>query len=215
MWGDRRNLYFFQPRIPFFPEHRFTQHGLSGYPMDPYRRDGYDYFENYGKVYRFNDESGLTSIGKTLNTPLGDVKSFLVDRSGLIWLGTNAQGIHLIDLETPFFQSFTYTKDYATDLLQQEMNIDLRQLVGWTDADQQFSQPSYYIRSVYDANRRFYLALKQTVCYWNAGQHQMNTLPPVPIIEDSEKMRIGIRGITIITRMGPDGDRIQWEHHVF
>ncbi len=151
MWGDRRNLYFFQPKSHSFRSIALDSTAYLGIRWIRTAGDGYDYFENYGKVYRFNDVSGLTSIGKTLNAPLGDVKSFLVDRSGLIWLGTNAQGIHVIDLETPFFQSFTYTKDYATDMLQQEMNVDLRRLVGWTDADQQFSQPSYYIRSVYDA----------------------------------------------------------------
>ncbi len=203
MWGDRQRLYFFQPRTHSFRSIVLPSTAYLGIRWIRTAGDGYDYFENYGKVYRYNDQSGLSSIGKTLNTPLGDVKSFLVDRSGLIWLGTNAQGIHLIDLETPFFQSFTYNKDFASDMLQQEMGIDLRKLVGWTAADQQFSQPSYYIRSVYDANRRFYLALKQTVCYWNAGQNHLNILPPVPILADTEKLRIGIRGITILPNGAP------------
>lgn len=201
MWGDRQRLYFFQPQTHSFRSIVLPGTAYLGIRWIRTVGDGYDYFENYGQVYRYNDQSGLSSIGKTLNTPLGDVKSFLVDKSGLIWLGTNAQGIHLIDLETPFFQSFTYNKDFASDMLQQEMGIDLRKLVGWTAADQQFSQPSYYIRSVYDANRRFYLALKQTVCYWNAGQNHLNILPSVPILADTEKLRIGIRGITIL----PDG----------
>ena len=204
MWGDRRRLYFFQPKKHSFRSIALPDTAYLGIRWIRTARDGYDYFENYGKVYQFNDQSGLSSIGKTLNTPLGDVKSFLVDQSGLIWLGTNAQGIHLIDLETPFFQSFTYNKDFASDMLQQEMEINLRQLVGWTAADQQFSQPSYYIRSVYDANRRFYLALKQTVCYWNAGHNHVTILPPVPLLEDTEKLRIGIRGITLL----PDGSPI-------
>ena len=203
MWGDRRNLYFFQPKTHSFRSIALPSTAYLGIRWIRTAGDGFDYFENYGKVYRYNERSGLASIGETLNTALGDVKSFLVDRSGLIWLGTNAQGIHLIDLETPFFQSFTYVTDYATDMLQQEMHINLRQLVGWTSADQQFSQPSYYIRSVYDGNKRFYIALKQTVCYWNAGKPQMIKLPPVPVIEDSEKMRVSIRGIAILPGGAP------------
>jgi signal transduction histidine kinase/ligand-binding sensor domain-containing protein/AraC-like DNA-binding protein len=203
MWGDRQRLYFFQPTTHLFRSIVLPSTAYLGIRWIRTAGDGYDYFENYGQVYRYNDQSGLSSIGKTLNTPLGDVKSFLVDRSGLIWLGTNAQGIHLIDLETPFFQSFTYNKDFASDMMQQEMGVDLRKLVGWTAADQQFSQPSYYIRSVYDANRRFYLALKETVCYWNAGQNHLIILPPVPILADTEKLRIGIRGITILPNNEP------------
>ena len=201
MWGDRQRLYFFQPQNHSFRSIILPNTAYLGIRWIRTARDGYDYFENYEKVYRYNDQSGLSSIGETLNTQLGDVKSFLVDRSGLIWLGTNAQGIRIIDLETPFFQSFNYNKDFASDMLQQEMGINLRQLVGWTAADQQFSQPSYYIRSVYDVNKRFYLALKETVCYRNAGQNKLNILPPVPILADTEKLRIGIRGITLL----PDG----------
>jgi signal transduction histidine kinase/CheY-like chemotaxis protein/ligand-binding sensor domain-containing protein len=203
MWGDRQRLYFFQPVSHSFRSIVLPRTAYLGIRWIRTGRDGYDYFQNYEKVYRFNDQSGLSSIGETLNTPLGDVKSFLVDRSGLIWLGTNAQGIHLIDLETPFFQSFTYNKDFASDMLQKEMGINLRQLVGWTAADQQFSQPSYYIRSVYDANKRFYFALKETVCYWNAGHTQFNLLPSVPILADTEKLRIGIRGITLLPNGAP------------
>lgn len=203
MWGDRQRLYFFQPMSHSFRSIVLPSTAYLGIRWIRTARDGYDYFENYGKVYRFNDQSGLSSIGETLNTALGDVKSFLVDRSGLIWLGTNAQGIHLIDLETPFFKSFTYKNDFASDMLQQEMGVNLRRLVGWTASDQQFSQPSYYIRSVYDKNKRFYFALKQTVCYWNAGHNQLTLLPPVPILADTEKLRIGIRGISLLPNGAP------------
>ena len=159
--------------------------------------------------------SGLSSIGETLNTALGDVKSFLVDRSGLIWLGTNAQGIHLIDLETPFFQSFTYNKDFATDMLQQEMGINLRQLVGWTAADQQFSQPSYYIRSVYDKNKRFYFALKETVCYWNAGHHPINHSSACTHSGGHRKTPYWNQGYYPATQWLAVGDRLQWRYDVF
>jgi ligand-binding sensor domain-containing protein len=120
MWGDRKTLFFFNPVTRLFRTVSLPSFSYLGIRWIRTSSDGLDYFENYGQVYRYGDDRGLTSIGKTIKENYGDVKSFLVDRSGLIWIGTNADGIHQIDLETPFFQSFKYKKDFSTDMLQQE-----------------------------------------------------------------------------------------------
>jgi signal transduction histidine kinase/CheY-like chemotaxis protein/streptogramin lyase len=201
IWGDRQKLYFFNPASGTFriiPVPALSYLGVRWIRTGP---DGGEYFENYGQVYRYEEKTGLTTIGKTLKESLGDVKSFLIDRSGLIWLGTNAQGLHLIDQETPFFQSFVYRKDFSTDILRQELGIQLAETFNWNARDQQFSQPSYYLRSTYGPHKRYYLALKETVCFADSGQRSFTRLPVVPILDDSEKLRIGIRGISLL----PDG----------
>ena len=174
MWGDRRSLYFFSPSAHRFRAVALPTLSYLGIRWIRTSPDGLDYFENYGKVYRYGDQTGLTSIGKTITENFGDVKSFLVDRSGLIWMGTNAAGIHQIDLETPFFQSFIYKKDFSTDMLQQELGINIEQMFKWTAKDNLFSSASYHFRSVYDRNRRLYLALKETVCYADEGRDQIH-----------------------------------------
>jgi signal transduction histidine kinase/CheY-like chemotaxis protein/ligand-binding sensor domain-containing protein/AraC-like DNA-binding protein len=198
MWGDRQKLYFFNPEKQSFRSITLPSLSYLGIRWIRSSSDGYDYFENYGQVYRYDDIKGLSSIGKTVKESFGDIKSFLVDRSGLIWLGTNAGGIHQVDLETPFFQSYSYHKNFSVDMLGQELGIDMEKTFKWNSIAQQFSQPSYYFRSVYGPNRRLYLALKQTVCYYDSAQKKCILLPDVPLFAESEKLKVGIRGIAVL-----------------
>jgi signal transduction histidine kinase/CheY-like chemotaxis protein/AraC-like DNA-binding protein/streptogramin lyase len=203
MWGDRKNIYFFNPSTHAFRSISLPVEAYLGIRWIRTGEDGYEYFENYGRVFRYLDKTGASSIGKTANEIFSDAKSFLVDRSGLIWLGTNATGIQQIDLEIPFFQSYTYKKDFITDMLREELGISMQETFGWTPKDQEFSQPSYYFRSVNDANNKLYLALKQTVGYYDSAEKKFIKLPKVPIIDAAEKMQVGIRGITIMPGGAP------------
>ncbi|HLA58878.1 MAG TPA: ATP-binding protein, partial [Puia sp.] len=201
MWGDRKNIFFFNLSTHSFRTIFLPTVAYLGIRWIRTGADGYEYFENYGRVFRYSEKTGARSIGKTANEYFSDAKSFLVDRSGLIWLGTNAAGIQQIDLEIPFFQSSSYKKDFITDMLQEELGINMPQMFDWTAKDQVFSQPSYYFRSAYDSKKRLYLALKQTVCYADSNENRFTNLPPVPIIDASEKLQVGIRGISFM----PDG----------
>ena len=201
MWGDRKSLFFFNPKNHSFRSVTLPTVSYLGIRWIRTSSDGFDYFENYGKVFRYSDRNGLASIGRTITDNFGDVKSFLVDHSGLLWIGTNAAGIHQIDLETPFFQSFGYKVDFSTDMLQAELGIHMQQMFNWTTKDNLFSSASYHFRSVYDAKRRLYLALKETVCYYDSVQKQFIRLPKVPFIVGTDTSGIGIKGITIL----PDG----------
>jgi signal transduction histidine kinase/CheY-like chemotaxis protein/ligand-binding sensor domain-containing protein len=203
MWGDRQKLIFFNPATHIFRTVPLPSIAYLGVRWIRTGNDGLDYFETYGKVYRYGDQHGLNSIGNTITEFFGDVKSFLVDRSGLIWMGTNAKGIDLIDLQTPFFQSYKYKKDFATDMLQQEFGIDMPQMFNWTPKDQAFSPPSYHFRSVYDANRRLYLALNKTVCYYDKLKKQYVKLPPVPLVAETPVTGIVIKGIAVTSNGAP------------
>ncbi len=201
MWGDRKSLFFFNPENHSFRSVSLPSVSYLGIRWLRTSSDGLDYFENYGKIFRYSDQEGLTSIGRTITDNFGDVKSFLVDHSGLVWIGTNAGGIHQIDLETPFFQSFTYKIDFSTDMLLAELGISMKQMFNWTKKDNLFSSASYHFRSVYDSKRKLYLALKETVCYYDSVQKKFIRLPKVPFIVGTDTSGIGIKGITIL----PDG----------
>lgn len=203
MWGDRRSLFFFNPQSHSFRTVSLPAVSYLGIRWIRTGSDGLDYFESYGTVYRYGDREGVASIGKTISDNFGDVKSFLVDHSGLIWLGTNARGIHQIDMETPFFQSFTYKKDFGTDMLLQELGIQMQKMFNWTPKDNLFSSASYHFRSAYDINRRLYLALKETVCFYDSLQKKFVKLPEVPFAVGQDTTGIGIKGITILKDGSP------------
>jgi signal transduction histidine kinase/CheY-like chemotaxis protein/AraC-like DNA-binding protein/streptogramin lyase len=194
MWGDRSSIYFFHPAT-----HRFRKIGLPSVSYLGVRwirtaPDGSDYFESYGKLFRYDDGSGLTIVGKTIADNFGDAKSFFVDRSGLLWIGTNARGIKQIDLSIPYFKSYLYQKEYAVDLLRNQWGLDMLQLFDWTPTDNLSSDPSYQFRSVYGAHQRLYLSLKRTVGYIDSGS---KSFVPMPLLPQGTR----ITGLTLM----PDG----------
>lgn len=201
MWGDTRNLYFFNPVSHVFRTVTIPVTGLLGIRWIRTGEDETDYFETTGKVYSYTEAAGVNPVGNTATHSFGDVKSLLVDNSGVIWVGINARGIQQIDLETPFFQSFQYRQNFAEDVLRQEFGIDMKQQFNWTNDDQVFSSSSYHLRSCYNQDGRLYIGLKETVCYYDNTQKKIIPLPRIPISDDPSETGIGIKGITIM----PDG----------
>jgi signal transduction histidine kinase/ligand-binding sensor domain-containing protein/DNA-binding NarL/FixJ family response regulator len=197
MWGDRQSLFFFDPRTYVFRTVRLPNISYLGIRWIRTSKDGIDYCESYGKIYRYSDKDGLASIGETITTFFGDVKSFLVDLSGLIWIGTNAGGILQIDLATPFFHSFPYKQDFGTDMFQQIFGIDLAKMFDWNANDRQFSSSGYLIRSAFDSNKKLFLALKETVCYYDSLQKKFVKLPRAPVVTGDPHPGDGIKGITV------------------
>ncbi|CAG4994004.1 Sensor histidine kinase RcsC [Dyadobacter sp. CECT 9275] len=201
MFGDRKRLVFFNPlagnfrtvTLPVYP-----QKGIKCIQAGP---DGYDYVEADGNVYRYENEKGLVKVGDIGKQYLRAAESFLIDRSGLIWLGTDASGIHQIDLTTPFFESSPGRHSFHYDLLKQEMNISLDQFSGWSLSDNQFGTSSYFFRSVYDDQRRVWIALRDKVGYYDPVQKTFTVLPPVPGVSSADNPALGVRGIDFT----PDG----------
>jgi signal transduction histidine kinase/ligand-binding sensor domain-containing protein/DNA-binding NarL/FixJ family response regulator len=203
MWGDRRRIFFFDPTKRTFRTIPLLDLPKCGIRWIRTSSEGMEYFESNGKVYDYDDAGGLKPISKSNLENFGDATSFLIDRSGVVWIGTNAAGIRQIDLGSPFFESFAYKKDFCSDLLQQELRLNSEQMFEWTDKDNQFSPAGYHFRSVYDANRRLYIALKETVCYYDPGQKKFIKLPHVPVITGPQQLGIGIKGITIGSKGSP------------
>ncbi len=202
MWGDIRNLYFFNPVNHTFRNVAMPLTGILGIRWIRTGKEGTDYLETYGKIYSYTETDGIRPVGHTIAHSFGDVKSLLIDNSGVIWLGINAKGIQQIDLETPFFQSFQYKENFASDMLRQEFAIDMKRQFDWTNTDQVFSSSSYHLRSCYDRNGRLYIALKETVCYYDSAQNKIRSLPRiVSIANNPSETGIGIKGITTL----PDG----------
>jgi len=181
MWGDRGSIFFFNRTTRQFRKVSLPKVSFLGVRWIRNGPDGSDYLESFGTVFNYSDSLGLTMAGKTVEDNFGDAKSFLADRSGLLWIGTNAQGVKQIDLSIPYFKSFAYKKEFVSDMLHDLWNIDMQQMFDWTQADYLFASPSYQFRSAYDANRRIYFSLKRTVCYYDSNQKKFVKLPQLPL----------------------------------
>jgi signal transduction histidine kinase/DNA-binding response OmpR family regulator/ligand-binding sensor domain-containing protein len=180
IWGDRQHLYIFNPENHSFKRVILPYTSFLGVRWIRTGPEGSDYFENYGRIFSYNDSSGLKPIGESIAEDFGDIKSFLVDRSGTIWLGMNAEGIKQIDPGLPYFKSFVYKKDFATDMLQQEFGINLMPAFNWKPEDNLFSSPSYQIRWTYDSHSRLYFCLKNTVLFFDSTFKKFTQLISLP-----------------------------------
>ena len=196
MFGDRQRLIFFNLTSKAFrtiPLPVVPKTGIRWIQEGP---DGYEYLEAEGIVYRYDDIHRLVPVGDVGLTSFRDIQSFLIDRSGFIWLGTNAAGIHQIDLSAPFFESHPTTVSFHYDVLKAETGVQLDHFSGWPITDKQFYATSYYFRSAYDAQQRLWMALRDKVGYYDAVQKNITMLPAVPGISNADKPSWGIRGIS-------------------
>ena len=84
-------------------------------------KDGKLYVVAEGGVYELEKNNQYTWLWQSArdNTFASDARSFLVDRSGVIWFGTNASGMYKINLQSVPFTSKPYTTNFSIDVLSQ------------------------------------------------------------------------------------------------
>lgn len=201
MFGDNRQLFLFNPANNSFtilPLPAEAPNGIRWIQTGP---DGYEYFDIQGTVYRYTGSGTIEPVADLGPVPMRDIQALLVDRSGLIWLGTNANGIYQVDLTAPFFESHANTLSFHADVLKQETGTDLQQFSAWPATDKQFKYSSYYFRYAYDQQKKLWMALRNQVGYYDEKERKMVTLPPVPFVTDNSNASLGIRGIDF----SPDG----------
>lgn len=79
--------------------------------------DGKIYFNAANKVYRLNADYSLTILWTNPLKP-GDLQAMMVDRSNVLWLGTDSFGARLINLSSVGFHSFPYQYGFIFDVLR-------------------------------------------------------------------------------------------------
>lgn len=202
MWADRKNLYFFSPKQgKYLKKIPFGSTSDRGVTWIREGIDGNAYFERGGAIYSYNDNDGLVLVHGATTVDRDPIQSFLVDQSGLIWLGTNAHGISQIDLKTPFFPSFPIKEGFASDVLKAELKKSLSILFDWNLRDQRFAAAGYHIRSAYDKSRSLWIGVKQKVVRYDPVTKTFFSLPRLTQISNPSETGIGIKGLTI----SPDG----------
>ncbi|UOE47254.1 ATP-binding protein [Mucilaginibacter sp. SMC90] len=199
MWGDQKQLFFFNPGLKTYRVVALPRVSATGVRYICAGPDQSEYFESDGEIFHSNDQRGVSLVLR----PDGDwslnIRSFLADRSGLIWIGTNAGGIRLLDLTAPLFQSFSYETGFFQDLMKKQFSLSLSEMFDWQAADGKSSAPGYLFRSAYDRQGRLWMALKQTVGYYDKGRQSFVKLPRVFSGNLSLANQIIIRGFTITT----------------
>ncbi|PQA53211.1 hybrid sensor histidine kinase/response regulator transcription factor [Siphonobacter curvatus] len=196
MFSDARKLIFYHPERRSFRQVSFPHEENLSIRWIRRGPDQKEYWELNGKVYQYGDAQGIRQVAETSLTTIKEACSFLVDRSGLIWLGTNAAGLHQIDLNAPYFRTFENTHSFHEDLFQKEFGISLGQTFGWPPQHPEYQLSSYNVRSAYDAHHRLWVGLWKNLGYWDAAARRFVLLPLPPDLLSQQYLYQGIRGLT-------------------
>ncbi len=121
--------------------------GIGGLQVD---RNGKVYFENYGRIYRLADDGTLNLLWENQGNSLR-ISAFFIDRSDVLWVSVNAQGLLKIDLQALPFESYRYRTNFISDIITQAGAK--RNLLPDTWKN---SEASYFFRQAYDKKGSVY-----------------------------------------------------------
>ncbi len=203
MWGDRRQLYFFSWATRQFRIIPMPGESLRGIVWIRTGPDGSEYFERDGALCRYHDKTGFVQLHAKVGGDESPLQSFLIDRSGLVWMGTNAYGIRQLDLTTPFFPAYPIRDGFAGDVIQKLFGGSLAGLFDWREADDRFSAPGYHLRSAYDKKGGLYIGLKETIVHYDAKEKRLVRLPKIPYITRASGPGVGVKGLAFTTEGHP------------
>jgi signal transduction histidine kinase/DNA-binding response OmpR family regulator/ligand-binding sensor domain-containing protein len=87
---------------------------------------GNEYFNIYHLLYRFNDKKGIDLVTRLDNQ--NAFRGLLIDRSDVLWGGTNKEGVLKYNLKTNLFRAVPYQNGFYQDLLVQNLELPIDQL---------------------------------------------------------------------------------------
>jgi signal transduction histidine kinase/ligand-binding sensor domain-containing protein/DNA-binding NarL/FixJ family response regulator len=137
---------------------------------------GNDYFHRMNLLYRFNDTDGLRQLPG--QPDISEFKSLLVDRSDVLWAGTNGQGVLKYNLRAGYFKALPYRVNFINDLFVSFLGMPEEQLT--TMAPDLFT---YNFRYAIDRDQNIWFNAGRTPFYkYNPKSRQLSVVPfPVEI----------------------------------
>ncbi len=113
---------------------------------------GLVYFEDFGRIFRVNKEDKLELLWEYTGAP-ERISAFYIDRTEVLWVSVNAQGLLKTDLKALHFESYPYTNSFTADLVSRLVDSPVRLPAYWKDRS-----VSYYLRQATDHNGRTYFS---------------------------------------------------------
>ncbi|WP_121667844.1 response regulator [Mesonia aquimarina] len=216
VWSDKEFLYkyslqkksFKRDVLPF--KLKYSIKNMSVYDCDV------AYFVHNQKLYSYKD-----SVSHIADLPMktnNSVKTFLLDKSGLLWVALNTDGVYQIDFSHQF-KNFTYEDSFLVDILQNYYEIDINSEKDIISEDKFFLPLSYYMRS-YTAKNEIWIALNETVYNYNFETGERNKLPKLNSVKKNPDPIVGLTLIdnyklTAILESGKlmcyDSLEVKWE----
>jgi signal transduction histidine kinase/DNA-binding response OmpR family regulator/sugar lactone lactonase YvrE len=198
-WMDKKHMYFFNPIKKRFRRIKLPEETVFNGKLLTKGVNEKEFFQINNTIYSYNDKSFFIKEAELTLSNNRDAQALLVDKSGLIWLGANTDGLYQIDLKTNF-KSFIYQKDFIADLLKEELGISVYKFFNINYTNRGLLSPAYYLRLVYDMQKNItWVAINRTVGYFNSYEKKLKKLPALPGGTQSQPESFNpIKGITLL-----------------
>ncbi|MEO6719579.1 MAG: ATP-binding protein [Ferruginibacter sp.] len=160
--------------LPPTPTNIGAAPGNGALQVDP---GGRIYFGHYGRIFRLTDEGELKLLWENTSNTLR-ISAFFIDRSDVLWVSVNAQGLLKIDLQALHFESYGYRAGFITDILEQT-GVKQRAL----SKPQTFVEASFSFRHARDTKGNLFFTstwLREDKIY-QLHEHALNSFPHFPV----------------------------------
>lgn len=135
------------------------------------------YFANYGRVFRLIEQDELKLLWQNTIIPDLRISTAFIDRSDVLWVSINAQGLLKIDLQALPFQSYRYKTNFMSDIMEQAGAKRMAFPPHWNNME-----ATYDFRQAYDSKGNLYACYnlydKNQVYQFN--QQGFGSLPHIP-----------------------------------
>ena len=131
----------------------------------------------YVNQYRYTDSTGLLPL---LTNPAGmpaSLLSMLIDRSNVLWVGTNGNGVVKYDLNKRPFQGWPYSVNFQTDWTTRQFGVPISAL-----PPELRQQDPFLLRYQIDRQKNLWISGPRTPVYrYNPAQAQLTVVRPAGI----------------------------------
>ena len=110
------------------------------------------YFENGGRIFRITESGDMKMLWENTINPALRISAFFIDRSDVLWVSINAQGLLKIDLQSAPFESYKYRMNFIADILQYagvKLTMPLNEKIK--------GESSYYFRQTFDKKNNHFI----------------------------------------------------------
>ena len=129
-----------------------ANHEGSGYQGLQVDSKGRLYFASYNRIFRMAETGVLEMLWENTQSPTQRISAVFIDRSDVLWVSVNAQGVFKIDLQALPFQSFRYNTSFISDIMDHAGARRTSFPAHW-----HIKSNSYEFRYAYDSKGILYL----------------------------------------------------------
>lgn len=158
------------------------------------------YFFRMNRLYRLGKDDNLAEF--PAKADVHEFKSLYVDRSDVLWVGTNGQGVRKYNLRASYFNTKAYSSDFIADLLRDFLNVPPAEM-----AKLPAGLFSYNFRYTFDSPAKMWFSAGRTPLYeLDLVTRQIRNIPFPVEIRDIKRSELAIS-------LAKDPDGRMWAMH--